>query len=129
MLSRITQKYKVISSTDAFEFESRLNGFLQGLDAQGIQYEVQTNPTAGLLAFVIYKERVNIPEDTKEEYEMAGERHYCIECPFYDRPTDGRIKYTRCKLSNKLTRRDSSCCDDFYKKMEKGEIELIEVEV
>lgn len=129
MLSRTTQKYKVISTNDAFEFETRLNSFLKSLDEKGIEYEVQTNPTAGLLAFIIYRESIVIPEGLKEEYELAGERHYCIECPFYVRPTDGRVKNTRCGLSGKLTRRDDSCCDDFYKKMEKGEIELIEVEV
>ena len=129
MLSRITKKYKVISSQDAFDFESKLNSFCESLTAQGIEYDVQTDPTAGLLAFVIYKKRVDIPEDTKEEYEMAGERHVCIQCPFYVRPDDGRVKYTRCPVTGKLTHRDSACCDDFYKKLDKGEIKMVEVEV
>ena len=129
MLSRNTTRFKVIQTNDAFEFESKLNGFLKSLDAQDIQYEVQTNPTAGLLAFVVYKERIDIPEDTKEEYEMAGEKHICIECPFYVRPTDGRVKNTRCSLCNRLVSRETACCDEFYRKLERKEIKLIEVDV
>ena len=129
MLSRNTTKYKVIKSEDAFEFESRLNGFLQSLDNSGIEYEVQTNPTAGLLAFVAYKVRVQIPEGLKDEYEMAGEKHVCIQCPFYVRPTDGRVKNTRCPIHDRLVDRNSACCDMFYEKLERKEIKLVEVEV
>ena len=129
MLSRTTQKYKVISTNDAFEFETRLNSFLKSLDNKGVEYEVQTNPTAGLLAFIVYRESIVIPEGLKEEYELAGERHVCIQCPFYVRPTDGRVKNTRCPVHNRLVDRGTSCCDEFYEKLEKGEIKLIEVEV
>ena len=129
MLSRTTQKYKVIQSNDAFDFEARLNSFCESLTDKGVEYEVQTNPTAGLLAFIVYKERIDIPEGLKEEYEMAGEKHICIQCPFYVRPTDGRVKNTRCPLHNRLVDRSTACCDEFYKKLERNEIKIIEVEI
>ena len=129
MLSRMTKKYKVISSQDAFDFEVKLNSFCESLSAKGIEYDVQTNPTAGLLAFIVYKIRVDTPEDTKDEYEMAGERYVCIQCPFYVRPTDGRRKNTRCPLHNCLVNRNTACCDEFYQKLDKGEIKIVEVDV
>lgn len=129
MLTRMTKKYKVISSHDAFDFETKLNSFCENLSAQGIEYDVQTNPTAGLLAFIVYKVRVETPEDTKDEYELAGEKYVCIQCPFYVRPTDGRRKNTRCPLRDCLVSKDTACCDEFYRKLDKGEIKLVEVEV
>ena len=127
MLSRYTQKIKTIKSEDAFEFDTKLNAFCDELAKQGIQYEVQTNPTAGLLAFVSYKVYMQTPETVKDEYELVGEWHTCIECPFYVRPTDGRRKYTRCPKNGGLAHRDKTCCDLFYELMDRGEIKLIEV--
>lgn len=123
MLERQSTKVKTIKSDDAFDFDSRLNSFIKQLDAKGIPYEVQVNPTAGLLAFVTYKETIRVAEDIAEEYELAGEKHFCEECPFYVRPTDGRVKNTRC-ANGKLRSKGSPCCDTFYELLDKGAIEL-----
>ena len=123
MLERQSTRVKTIKSDDAFDFDSRLNSFTKQLDAKGIPYEVQVNPTAGLLAFVTYKETIRIAEDIAEEYELAGERHFCGECLFYVRPTDGRVKNTRC-ANGRLTSKGSPCCDTFYELLKKGAIEL-----
>lgn len=123
MLERKSTKVKTIMSNDAFDFDSRLNGFIKQLDAKGIPYEVQVNPTAGLLAFVTYKETIRVAEDIREEYELAGERHFCGECPFYVRPTDGRVKNTRC-VNGHLTSKGSPCCEEFYELLDSGSIQL-----
>ncbi len=123
MLERQTTRVKTIKSDDAFDFDSRLNGFIKTLDAKGISYDVQVNPTAGLLAFVTYKEVIKVAEDIQEEYLLAGEWHYCEECPFYVRSTDRRVKNTRC-ADGKLASKDRPCCDTFYELLDKGAIEL-----
>lgn len=128
MLHRQTTGVKTIKSDDPFDFDSRLNSFLKSLDAKGISYDVQTNPTAGLLAFVTWKETICVAESVAEEYSLAGERHTCSECPFYVRPTDGRVKNTRCPKAHRLTSKDMNCCDSFYEMMDKGEIQLVDLD-
>lgn len=128
MLHRVGEKVKVIVSDNAFDFETKLNSFTDGLDEKGIEYEVDLTPTAGLLAFVKYKVMRQVPETVKDEYDLVGERHTCIECPFYVRPTDGRRKNTRCPHSEKLTSADMMCCDDFYTMLDKGDIQLVKVD-
>lgn len=127
MLQQYGTKVKAIMSNDAFDFETRLNSFTDSLDLKGIEYEVQLDPTAGLLAFVKYKVRRQVPETIKDEYDLAGEKHTCIECPFYVRPTDGRRKNTRCPHTNRLTSADMMCCEDFYTLLDKGDIQLTNV--
>lgn len=128
MLIQKGTKVKTITSTDGFDFDARLNAFTDALDERGIEYEVELNPTAGLLAFVKYKVRKQVPETIKDEYDLAGEKHNCIECPFYVRPTDGRRKNTRCPHTNRLTSADMFCCEDFYTLLDKGDIQLINVD-
>lgn len=123
MLQRQTIGVKTIKSDDPFDFDSRLNSFIKSLDKKGIFYEVKVDPTAGLLAFVTYKETVMIAEDIAEEYELAGERHTCKDCPFYVVSTDGRRKYTRCG-NHKLVGKNTPCCDWFYEALDDGRIEL-----
>lgn len=123
MLERQCKRVKTIKSDDAFDFDSRLNSFIKALDAKGITYDVQVNPTAGLLAFVTYMETVRVAEDIREEYELAGERHFCVECPFYVASADRRVKNTRC-ANGKLASKDRPCCDTFYELLDKGAIEL-----
>ena len=120
MLIHRSKKIKTITAGDAFDFDNKLNSFTDSLDLKGIPYTVSVNPSAGLLAFVEYEVTVNTPENAKDEYELLGERHTCIECPFYVRPTDGRVKYTKCSLQNCLTDASQACCEQFYERLKRG---------
>lgn len=123
MLERQSTGVKTIKSDDPFDFDSRLNSFIKSLDSKGIAYEVKVDPTAGLLAFVTYKQIVRVAECVAEEYELVGEIHNCSQCPLYVPSTDGRVKYTRC-LKHHLVRKDKPCCDWFYDELDAGRIEL-----
>lgn len=127
MLTKTGEKVKTIVGETAFDFDSKLNSFTDKLDAKGIRYKLDLSVSAGLIAFVIYEKQITLPECVKDEYELAGEKHNCIECPFYVRPTDGRVKNTRCPKTEKLRRANDPCCEDFYKWLDRGEIKLIEV--
>ena len=122
MLQRQTIGVKTIKSDDAFDFDSRLNSFIKNLDKKGISYEVKVDPTAGLLAFVTYREVIKVAENVAEEYQLVGDFHHCNECPFYVRPTKGNVKWTRCG-KGVLRSAESQCCDEFYELMDKGELE------
>lgn len=121
MIYKKSTKHKTITADNGFEFDAKLNAFTQSLDEQKIEYDVQTNPAAGFIAFVIYKQTIQIPESKKDEHEMAGDRFYCGSCPKLMRTTDGRFKNFRCSLTGKLRHiENSSCCDEFYEWAETG---------
>ena len=126
MLYRHGKQVKIITGNGAFDFESKLNAVLSDLNNRGIKYELQLNPSTGFLAYVVFEDNRQIPETIAEEFELGGEKHTCIECPYFVRPTDGRRKYTKC-VYGKLRGRDSACCDEFYEQLADGKIELVEV--
>lgn len=127
MVNRIGETVKIVSGSDAFDFETKLNSVLNSLNSKGARYTMQLEPSAGLIAYIRISEEISIPENVAEEYFLAGERHRCIECPFFVRPTDGRRKYTRCPVTKKLASANDACCDEFYERLDRGELKLIEV--
>lgn len=127
MLYRTGKKFKAVVGSDSFDFEVKLNAALDNLNKAGFKYELTFNYNAGFCAYIVWEETLEIPESAKDEYEQIGERHNCIECPYFVRPTDGRRKYTRCRNTQKLTTADCNCCDQFYEELDKGMIKLIEI--
>lgn len=129
MLAKKSRKIKTIEADNAFDFDSRVNGFTDQLDLQGTDYTVELHVTPKLLAIITYTKTVWVAEGIAEEYELMGETHYCIECPLYVRPTDGRVRHTKCKkaLDEKgnpngpWCTKDKKCCDRYYEMMKKGE--------
>jgi hypothetical protein len=121
------KQVKIISGANAFDFETKLNSVLAGLNEQGIKYELQLAPQTGLVAYIVFEEEKVIPETKKDEFELGGEKHVCIECPYFVRPTDGRIKYTRCRHEEKMCWNGKDCCEWFYEELFAGRITLKEI--
>lgn len=130
MIAKERTKIKTIEADNAFDFDARVNGFTDQLDLKGIDYNVELHVSPKFLAVVTYKKLVRVAETLSEEYELRGERHSCIECPFYVRPTDGRVRHTKCSITKdadgnptgEWVRKETRCCDEFYKLLQKGEI-------
>lgn len=120
------KQVKIITGVNAFDFETKLNAFLSDLNCSGTPYELQINPSTGLIAYVVFEEHRVIPETTADKYELSGETHYCLECPFYRAPTDGRFKHTVCGM-DKHIRIGSKCCEWFYEELAADRIKLREV--
>lgn len=90
MVNRIGETVKIVSGSDAFDFETKLNSVLNSLNSKGARYTMQLEPSAGLIAYIRISEEVSIPENVAEEYFLAGERHRCDE--FYERLDRGELK-------------------------------------
>ena len=121
MIYRKSTKHKTITADNGFDFDAKLDAFTNSLDEQNIEYEVETNPLAGFIAFIKYKKIVQVPESIKEEHEMVGDRFYCGSCPMLKRTTDGRFKYFRCQLHGCLCHiEETPCCNEFYEWAETG---------
>lgn len=127
MLYRSGENIKTVSAQNADSFDKELNKVLNEFKKKGIRYTLEIAPQLGFTVFIRYEESYMVAETLADEFELGGEVHKCIECPFYVRPTDGRQKYTRCEIEPGLHRADSCCCDAFYEKLFAGEINLIEV--
>ena len=127
MTFRKGQRVEIIDGISAGDFQEKLNRKLEELDIRGIKYDMQLSPQTGFLAYIVYENETRIVETIKDEFEIRGEKHTCIECPYFVRPTDGRIKYTRCGAGQGICKRDSACCEQFYEWLYHGNIELVEV--
>lgn len=121
------KQVKIISGISAEDFESKLNKELSELNASGTKYDMQLSPQTGFVAYIVYEQETKVAESIKDEFELAGEKHICLECPHYILPTDGRVKYTRCMKVGGITHKDRDCCENFYEWLFNGEIELREV--
>lgn len=126
MIFRTGKRVQIIAAGGAEEFEKRLNQALRRLDEARTKYELQFNPNMGFCAYLVIDSEVQIPETTADEFELVGERHKCRECPHWQHPKDGRVKYTRCPVTPGIHGAESPCCETFYEKLLAGEITLEE---
>ena len=118
------KRTKIIAASTPEEFEKRLNAELEKLDRERRKYELQFNHSMGYCAYLVIDQMTQIPETIAEEFEIAGEKHTCLECPHWVHPTKGNVKYTRCLITPGIHGANSSCCEKFYEMLFNGEIEL-----
>ena len=70
----------------------------------------------------LYDETVQIPQTVREEFEVAGDIHFCKECHYLEDDGDKRKKRFRCKYAEHLlTCKDSPACDVYYRELMNGE--------
>lgn len=122
-------RVKVIEASSGFDFESRLNSTLLDFDEKGVSYDLQLDLKAGFKAYIIYETTQAIPETLADRHELESDIHYCSECPYYERPYDGRVKYTKCWMAGERTFAEKRACDIFYKNAEAGLIKQSEVKL
>lgn len=120
------KKAKIIVAGTAEEFERKLNRELEAMEKARTKYELQFNHNMGFCAYIVAEHQVQIPETIGEEFEIAGERHTCVECPFWVHPTKGNVKYTKCEKTPGIHGAKSPCCETFYEMLFNGEIEIEE---
>ena len=109
------KRVRVIDGADARDFEDVLNEVLDAISDPDITFD-RNRP---FLAYVTFTETIEIPESVQDAYEMRGEYHFCGECPYWEKPTDRRIKYDYCDLGEKVGEK-TAACDLFYKMLNEG---------
>lgn len=117
-----SKQVKIIMANSPEEFEKKLNRELAILDKSRTKYDLQFNHNLGLCAYIVSERTVEIPENIIDEFGLIGERHTCGECPFWEKPTRGNVKYTRCSKTPGIHAKHSSCCERFYEMLLSGEI-------
>ena len=114
----------IITGSTAQEFQEKLNEALNSIASNGRKHEIQFNMNMGLCAYILYDERLEIPESIADEYELKGETYDCGECPMFRPSDDRRVKYTTCAKGYRRRGYCDPCCDWFYEALEGGEITL-----
>lgn len=126
MVYQSGKRIEVIAESTPQAFAKQLNSALSKLDKNRTKYELQFNNQMGYCAYLIIDKTTEIPETVSEEFELAGETHTCVECPYWVHPTKGNVKYTRCEITAGIHGAKSPCCERFYEMLFNGEIELQE---
>lgn len=87
------------------------------------QPEVVWNLGNGHSAFLVYEERIEEPEDIRDEYELRGDGYTCGDCPFKEPITDGRCHHRwKCRRMLRGTDDDIRACVWFYQQLEEGKV-------
>lgn len=108
-----SKQYKCIKGDGPEDFETAVNAVLEKFPSA----ELIIDTLVPYLCHAWIRVERQIPETKAEEHELAGDAHYCIECPYLDRPTNSRKNQKRfpCKHADYgLTMTDSLCCDKYY---------------
>ncbi len=97
-----------IEAATGKEFEEKMNEALKGLPDPDIQIYGKFEGA------IIYTEHIFEEEEKSiaEMFEEAGCGATCSECPYYTKPTDGRVKWTVC--NGRKVKGSSKACDSYY---------------
>ena len=96
-----------IEAATGEEFEEKMNEALKGLPDPDIQIYGKFE------GVIIYTEHIFEEEKTIADlFEEAGCGATCSECPYYTKPTDGRVKWTVC--NGRKVKGSSKACDSYY---------------
>ena len=114
-----------IQTRDAEEFDARCNDASRTYSNKDVKVTRMFDAELGFIAFVTWTEREAIPENAKDRAELRGERYVCGECPYYVRPTDGRVKNTDCSYDGSRVWFDKCACETLYLAIEKGEMRIV----
>lgn len=120
-----SKEYRCIHGDTPEEFQDEVNKVL----AKYPTAEMKIDTLVPYLCHAWIRVEKLIPETKADEYELNCDVHYCIECPFLDRPAKSNKNQKRFPCEHAewgITATDSVCCDKFYdwyekRKMEGGE--------
>lgn len=105
-----------IDGSDGHESAAMFNKTMMDLADLNPSYERDGNSF-----WIFYSAQIDEPETLLEEYELKGEEHRCIECPFLIRDLnrfgnpDVTHKHGTCGKSGQRVRIDGTVCERYYR--------------
>lgn len=125
---RYVKRYvqQTIKEDNPVIFDEKVNEVYIKASKSGITPEVNFVNGLGLCASIRYFVSESIPENAKDECELKGIKHICYECPYFEAPSDKRIKQVRC-TRGEVTKAELDCCDIFYEELLGGMIDENEI--
>ena len=109
---------ETVKEENVKEFDMAMNAIYERAALGGKPPEVHYFDGPFMCATVRYFLEATIPETLADEYELRGERHRCMECPFFSLPKDRRIKLVKCQRTGRLVEAPTSACELYYNMLE-----------
>ena len=119
-MTQTTYIQKTIVADTAEDFDNKMNALLAEANNPEIFYRLASEQFCAIVKY----QRVIEHKTIGQRYEEMGEGHLCGECKYFEKPKDGRVKYTRCCHNNGSVYYGRKACDFFYDLLEAGEIIL-----
>ncbi len=116
------QQTTIILSQTPQEFQEKLNTTLAEMAASQHKYELIFNHTLGFCAYIVWEEKLQIPETAEDEYRLLGMQFTCGDCPEYMPHQDKRVKYTECGHGVPRCAKGDRACEWFYERLKDGTI-------
>lgn len=105
---------ETITASTPEEFDILMNAVYSKASEAGKEPDIHFFDRDDFCASVRYFVSKTVPENIKDERELAGDYRYCAECPLFELPSDKRIKYVKCPKHNSLVNGGSRACNEFY---------------
>lgn len=124
-MDKHVQMIKVVEANSGAKFQDLYNKTAEELAEYDPEIEIE-HKASGHCAYFMYE--VNIAEKMtiKEALHAVGIYHTCSECPCLEIGQDGRRKKWNCERSSTgFSYSDSDMCDDAYKDLVNGDLQLI----
>ena len=123
------EQFAIVKTDSASLFEEQLNEKVRCF--KDMHPEVHFSEQIPFYAHITYFASTETPESISEEYEMAGVRFVCAQCPHFqpvlkdDGEIDMRFKYGDCPHSE-LGRvfKTEAACDKLYELIHEGRVKL-----
>lgn len=120
MIRQEKKHYASIESKSALEVDKFLNALMEAVKGEA---NVQRFFAEGKhCAYVDYIEYIVTPENAKDRFELAGEKYFCGECPYFHLNPDRRVKRAICDLGQRGCYYERGACEEFYERLERGEL-------
>lgn len=120
MKEKKRQRFRCVLAHSPEEYEDVIQEILDTYPYAKIKH----HDTTPLLAYIEWTEVTKIPETLADEYELAGEIHYCGDCPHLE--TEGGTwnqKKFPCKYAKYgATYTTMPACDVFYRELARNEL-------
>lgn len=118
---------QVIKADDAISFQSQVNDAMDKFAGDNPELSIHTE--LGFCAIIKYQKSETIPEPNsmKDLANMEGITILCKQCPYCEIPTDGRVKWCKCRFAPfGKTRLDSEACEWLYRCAYENQVKLLE---
>ena len=112
-------RQRTVKADDPRIFDEMVNAIYLKASESGKDPEIHYYDSMGFCATIRYYVHETIPENSKDEYELAKDYHFCMDCPYFVLPKDRRVRYLKC-LKDQRTAVDSRACVIFYDMLKGG---------
>ena len=118
MIERKVKRQVTIHGKDPEDFDRKVNEILMNHS----DVKIEREPQVAMMCYMTFTDMVEIPETLREEYLLAGSSLECRDCPMLRKSEDKRRKKHFCPVKQATVRLNMKCCEEFYEKVEAGEI-------